>query len=121
MSRCASMQASARDRTKGPVGLSGTVLEARVIHPRASGDSATLEAAIQCGEIRCHVSKVFDSVADATKAMRLIPAGSHLSAFGEAPNLHMRGGELHLATQRWITYSLVSDFTQRNQATEVAA
>lgn len=109
-----SVQTSAQDHTKGPVGLSGTVVECHLVPPRIAGDQVPLVITIICGDIRCHITKVYDTQAEAKEVMRRLPVGSHLSAFGEAPNLRMRNGELHLATQRVITYSLVTDFTQRN-------
>lgn len=108
------VQTTTQDRTKGPVGLSGTVLDTKVLHPRIAGEQATLAVTIMCAAIRCHIHKAFDDAKSAIAALRQIPPGSHLSAFGEAHHFHMRNGELYLSTQRVITYSLVSDFTQRN-------
>jgi hypothetical protein len=114
------VQASALDRTKGPVGLSGTVLETRVVHPRSSGEPALLEISFQCNGIRCRVTQSHETAAHAKERQRNLPPGAHLTAFGEASNLYLQGGELHLATDRLITYQLTSDFTQKNLFTEVS-
>lgn len=103
------VQTLAQDRTKGPVGLSGTVLESKVLHPRASGDLVALTITIICGQIRCHITKMFDKPQAARDGQALVPPGSHLTAFGQASDLSLHRGELHLTTSRVITYHLMSD------------
>jgi hypothetical protein len=107
------MQTPAQDRTRGRVGFTGTVMETQVYSPRSPGDLVALAYVIACGDVRVHVTQMFDDMSQALRAQASMPAGSHLQAFGEAAHLHLRHGELHLATNDILTFKLQAEAGQQ--------
>jgi hypothetical protein len=109
------VQTPAPDRTKGRVGFTGTVVETQIFPPRSNGDLVALTYVIACGDVRIHITQMFDGMDEALRAQRSMPAGSHLQAFGEAAHLQLRHGELHLATDHILTFKLQTDAGQQER------
>ena len=106
------VQTPAHDHTKGPVGISGTVMRSVIGH--TEDGQITLTSSICCNGITCNVTQQFGrkEMTEAVEWQHRLAPGAHMTAFGEAPNFQLRDGELHLQTNRVITYQLKPDAHQ---------